>query len=388
MVVRPWIVSLALAAACGGSTPTEQGDLARGFIEFTPTGQGWTAEPVLDELDEVSNNGAGYTGEIDLYEITTPGPGRLQVSLQWEHDGDFDIFLTSDPEGRKRLAQGTQNGPVPEYVGIPVAGGQTVYILVAGWEGEAGAYELETILLYPGAPVFDLTDGPAEDVAWSANLPLAFTFNVELDPDQDIDARVFFVGPGHFAEGDWCIDGVTLTFLPRFPSVPGDPGGLTVGNEYTLQFPSAARGPRAVSGEYLTDVVTFMNQAGPPVDLVPDEPPRVEPPPPTPVWDGNPITLAFTEPLDPDTLFPILWEIDATGFATPLPSIHTLSQRFLCDGTLEVRLIAAPTAALRSGSILRLVVPGTTAGLGDARGLAGPAPAPDGSGFQVDFAIP
>jgi len=121
---------------------------------------------------------------------------------------------------------------------------------------------------------------------------------------------------------------------------------------------------------------------------VPDEPPRVEPPPPTPFWDGNPITLAFTEPLDPDTLFPVLWEIDATGFATPLPSAHTLSQRFLCDGSLEVRLIAAPTAALRSGSILRLVVPGTTTGIGDARGLAGPAPAPDGSGFQVDFAIP
>ncbi|MHC4133989.1 MAG: hypothetical protein ACYS0K_03275 [Planctomycetota bacterium] len=384
---RLWLASFALAAACGSASP-EPGDRLRGFIELSPTGQGWAADPVLDGLDEVSNNGAGYTGEIDLYEITTPGPGRLQVSLNWEHDGDFDVFLTTDPEGRTRLAQGTKTGPVPEYVGIPVAGGQTVYVLVAGWEGEPGPYELETILLHPGAPVFDLAAGPTEDVPWPANLPLTFTFNVELDPDQDVDARVFFVGPGQFTEGDWCIHGATLDFYPRFPSVPGDPGGLTAGDAYTLQFPSAARGLRAVSGEYLTDVETFVNRAGPPVDLEPADPPRVEPLPPTLNWDGNPITLAFTEPLDPDTLFPVLWEIDATGLATPIPSVHALSQRFLCNGTLEVRLVVAPAAALQAESILRLVVPGTTTGLGDSRGLAGPAPAPAGSGFQVDFVVP
>jgi hypothetical protein len=387
MVPRLWLVSFVLAAACGGASP-EPGGLLRGFIDFNPTEQGWTGNPVLDDLGDVSNNGAGYTGEIDLYEITTPGPGRLQVSLNWDHEADFDLFLASDPEGRTRLAQGNHTGLVPEYLGIPVAGGQTVYILVAGWDGEPGPYELETILLHPEAPVFDLVVGPAEDAPWPANLPLTFTFNVELDPEQDVDARVFFVGPGHFAEGSWCIDGERLVFYPRFPSVPGDPGGLTVGDEYTLQLPPAARGVRAVSGEYLTDVETLVNQAGPPVDLEPADLPRAVPMPPTLVWDGNPITVAFTEPLDPDTLFPGLWEIDATGFATPIPSVHTLSQRYLCGGEIEVRLIAAPDAALQPGTVLRLVVPGTTTGLGDPRYLAGPAPAPAGSGFQVDFAVP
>jgi hypothetical protein len=297
------------------------------------------------------------------------------------------MFLATDPEGKTRLASGTRTGPVPEYVGIQIAGGQTVYILVAGWEGEPGPYELETILLHPGAPVFDLVAGPGEDVPWTANLPLTFTFNVELDPDQDIEARVFFVGAGHFAEGDWCIEGATLVFYPRFPSVPGDPGGLRVGDAYTLQFPSAARGVRAVSGEYLTEVETLANRAGPPVDLEPSDSPRVLPVPPTTAWDGYPITLAFSEPLDPDTLFPVLWEIDAVG-ANPLPFVHTLSQRYLCSGALEVRLVVAPAAAVRSGSILRLVVPGATTGYGDPRGLAGPAPAPAGSGFQVDFTVP
>jgi len=385
---RRWSVVLVLVAACGSPSSPPTDDYLRGFIELNPTGQGWSADPVLDELDEVSNNGAGYTGEIDLYEVMTPGPGRLQVSLSWDSEADFDIFLTTDPEGRTRLGQGTHAGPAPEYVGIPVAGGQTVYILVAGWEGEPGPYELETILLHPAAPVFDVVVGPQEDTPWPANLPLTLTFNVELDPDQDVDARVFFVGPGHFAEGSWCIAGKRLVFYPRLPSVPEDPGGLMVGNDYTLQLPRAARGLRAVSGEYLTDVETVANQAGPPIDLEPAEPPRVVPVPPTPVWDGNPITLAFTEPLDPDTLFPVLLEIDATGVETPIPSLHALSQHWLCGGTLEVRLIVAPDAALQPGSILRLVVPGTTSGLGDPRGLAGPAPAPAGSGFQVDFGIP
>lgn len=384
---RLWLMAYLLAAGCGSASPGPQ-ELYRGIIDFNPTGQGWSGDPVRDDLGEVSNNGAGYTGEIDLYELVTPGPGRLQVSLSWDHDADFDLFLASDPEGHTRLAQANHTGPVPEYLGIPVAGGQTVYVLVAGWEGEPGPYDLETILLHPGAPVFDLVAGADEDPPWPANLPLTFTFNVELDPDQEVGARVFFVGPGHFAEGSWCIAGQQLTFYPRLPSVAGDPGGLAVGAEYTIQFPRAARGVRAASGEYLSEVETFTNRAGPPIDLDPESPPRAVPMPPTPVWDGNPITVAFTEALDPDTLFPALWEIDPAGLATPIPTLHTLRQNYVCGGEIEVRLVAAPDAALRPGSILRLVVPGTTTGLGDPRGLAGPAPAPAGSGFQVDFAVP
>lgn len=384
---RLWIVSFLLAAACGSASPGPQ-EYLRGIIDFNPTSQGWSGDPVLDDLGEVSNNGEGYTGEIDLYEIVTPGPGRLQVSLSWDHDADFDLFLASDPEGRTRLAQGNHDGPVPEYLGIPVAGGQTVYILVAGWEGEPGPYELETILLHPEAPVFDLVVGPAEDAPWPANLPLSFTFNVELDPDQDVDARVFFVGPGHFAEGSWCITGRRLIFFPRLPSVPGDPGGLTIGDNYTIQLPPAARGLRAVSGEYLTDVETVTNRAAAPIDLDPENPPRAVPMPPAPGWDGNPVTVSFTEALDPDTLFPALLEIDPTGAATPIPFLYTLRQHYVCGGEIEVRLIVAPDAALQPGNVLRLVVPGTTTGLGDPRGLAGPAPAPAGSGFQVDFAVP
>jgi hypothetical protein len=389
MVLRPWCVFLALVAACGSPSSTGPDEYLRDLIELNPTGRGWMADPVLDELDDVSNNGAGYTGEIDLYELTTPGPGRLQVSLSWEHDADYDVILANDPEGRTRLAQGNHTGTAPEYVGIPVAGGQTVYILVAGWTGEPGPYALETILLPPEAPVFDLVVGPGElDHPWPANRPLSFTFNVELDPTQDVEARAFFVGPGRFAEGRWCIEGQRAIFYPRLPAVPGDPGGLTPGIDYTLQFPSAARGLRAVTGEYLTEVETVENQAGPPDDLEPDEPPRVLPLPPTPIWDGEPITLAFTEPLDPDTLFPVLSEIDATGTETPIASVHALTQRWLCGGSYEVRLAVAPDAALRPGSILRLVVPGSATGLGDPRGIAGPPPAPAGSGFQVDFAVP
>ncbi|MHC4548443.1 MAG: hypothetical protein ACYTEZ_06665 [Planctomycetota bacterium] len=395
MIWRLLLVAVALLPACEGSS-SSGGFVPRAHIELSPTGQGWAANPVVDGLDEVSNNGAGYTGEIDLYEITTPGPGRLQVSLQWEHNADYDVILAADAEGRTRLTEGIENDSEPEYVGIPVAGGQTIYLLVAGWEGEPGPYVLETILLHPGAPEFALATAPDLEDTWPANLPLTFTFNVELDPAQDVDARVFFACLGRFAEGTWCIDGTELTFDPRLPSVPGDPGGLGVGDTHTLQFPRAARGLRATTGEYLTDLFTAIFDADEPVDLQPDEPPRVQAVSPTPglPWDGSPITLVISEALDPDTVFPLLYEVDPAGRETPISFVFTLTQQYACGSSEpEVRLSVAPDTALRPGSILRLrLPPGEAVGLGGpptlANALTGPAPQPGGRGFQVDFTLP
>ena len=91
-----------LAVACGGSGGESNDPLPLApapTLQLDRTADGWAAPPVEDALDRVSNNGAGYTGEIDRYAITIPADGRLQISLQWDHDADFDLLLAGDEAG-------------------------------------------------------------------------------------------------------------------------------------------------------------------------------------------------------------------------------------------------------------------------------------------------
>ena len=389
-MVRYGCLLVSALAACGGSgggvvLPPQPA------IDLAPRGAGW-AGARNDQLDVVSNNGAGYTGEIDVYELFMPSPGRLQVSLSWDHDADFDLILAGDAEGLVRLAEGITAGREPEYLGITVAGGQRVYALVAGWEGEPGPYEIETALLPPGAPVFAVeTEGGN---APASNRPMAFSFNVELDPDQDVAARLAFVGDGREAEGTWCILGPVLQFHPRLPRAPGDSGGLAPGATYTLQFPRAARGLRAVTGEYLTDLVTLEFTAGPPVDPTPGTPPRVTSVSPAPgaTWDGAPISVNLSKAVDPRTLTPLFVQVASDGSATPLAIVFTLDQGSDCEGKTHATLLVALDEPPAPGGTFRLLLPGTILALGGdgapSSGLTGPAPQPGGEGFVAEFRTP
>ena len=252
--------------ACGKSTPPSfVAPEAIPTIQFTAQGVGWAAAPVEEELDEVSNNGLGYTGEIDLYELLIPATGRLQISLCWLHDADFDLIVAADMYGDVRLAEGMRISNEPEYVGLQVRAGQTIYILVAGWEGAPGEYLLETALLPPGVPEFDLETENLDDRV-ARNFSITIVFTSELDPDQDLTGTLVLVTQGHYGEGVWCVEGNALVFHPRLPEGPGDPGGLMEGATYTLQFDRAARGPRALSGEYLSEVRTLTVDTGPYAD--------------------------------------------------------------------------------------------------------------------------
>jgi hypothetical protein len=357
--------------------------VTRPTILLQPKGDTWTAEPASHSLKKVSNNGLGYTGDIDRYEMEMPATGRLQVSLSWSHAANFDLILAADDLAELRLADGIEDGEEPEYLGIDVVLGQKLFIFVAGWAGEPGPYSLEIVLLPPTAPLFAVESAPDFTAPWPSDLPFTFTFTTELDPDQDLDGRVSLVHAGGDTEGTWCIEGRDLTFYPHLPETPGDTRGIVPLALHVLQFPRAARGLRAATGEYLTDLVGIAFAGAAPVDLWPAAPQvtGITPSAAAP-YHGEAITIAISEPLDPETLAIGLVSVFPGGSTAPLPFDSSLTQAWHCSGTIEVRLLVAPRGAPPAGTITRLSLPAGTRALGGGPDLA------HGQPVTVDFPPP
>ena len=382
-------------AACGGGSPPNPSVLPapqNEMIEFTPTASGWKAAPVESDLERVSNNGFGYTGEIDVYELTTPAAGRLVFSLSWDSATNVDLIIAADSEGDIRLGGGFSSGGFPEYESLHVTAGQTLFVFVAGWEGDPGDYVLETMLLPSAEPAFALESAPDFTAPIVRNAPLVFTFNKELATDQTPSDKVIVQATGLVATGTWCVEGRDVVFYPRLPETPGDVGAFLPGIPYTLQFAPVALGLRAVTGEYLDETFTFTLVAAPEfVDEDPHNPPLVsvvdhaaaDP------WAGNPITISVLGALDPNHVAAALFVVDALGNETPVPTSLILKQRNKCAGSLFARLTVEPLVPLPPASVVRLRIPGTV------RGISGePAPhnllrGPSGEpGFTLDLRTP
>jgi len=373
----------AFVASCGG------GSSGPGEPEFVPTiqlepdGDAWSAAPANTRLTKVSNNGFGYTGEIDRYEIDVPAAGRLQVSLTWNHEANFDVILASDDLGKLRLAEGLEDGSEPEYVGTDVVLGQTLFLFVAGWAGDPGPYHLELVLLPPTAPLFAIETAPDFDGPMPSDAPFTFTFTTDLDPVQDLDGRISLVHAGGETEGEWCIDGRTLTFFPQLPETPGDSRAMIPGELHVLQMERAADGLRAATGEYLSELVGFAFRASAPVDFWPVAPEVIGiTPSPSAPYHGEAITIALSEPLDPETLAVGLVSVFGDSSTAPLPFAFHLSQAWHCSGAVEVRLLVAPKQAPPAGTTTRLTLPAGT------RALAGGPHLAHGSAVTVDFPPP
>jgi len=384
-----------LFAACGGGSPPNASilpPLQNETIDFAPAGEGWDSEPIEDMLDDVSNNGFGYTGEIDVFVVTAPAPGRMVFSLSWEHAANFDLIIAADPEADHRLAGGFSSGAHPEYVNLPVARNQVLYVFVAGWEGSPGKYLLETALIPFEEPVFDLEAAPDFSQPIVRNAPLFFTFNKELDPNQDIGAGLVLQTAGHAATGHWCAEGRDVAFYPALPEFPGDPGAFLPDTPYTLQFAPAALGVRAQNGEYLEAVITFTVVAAAEfVDEDPQDPPRVVDVdhPETEPWLGTPVTISVFGALDPLHVRVELYHVDDQNVETPIPNSFILRQQFKCSGSVTARLTIEPLAPLPPASHLRVRMPATVRGIS---GLAAPhnlLRGPDaGPGFVLDLHTP
>ena len=179
--------------------------------------------------------------------------------------------------------------------------------------------------------------------------------------------------------------GLKCSFRSILPNIYFIGGGLHEGAVYTLQFQAAARGPRALNGEYLSELYTMSIEIGPLVDDNPAEPPRVidiDFPLATP-WDGSPITVSLLGQLDPWNVEMNLFEIGPTGQLTTLALTFTLAQKYTCSGSLLARLTVEPLDPLPVAGRVRLVVPGTVLGI---TGEDTPENRVNGgAGYQVDL---
>ena len=388
------LATLFLGCGSDAARPADGVAPADSLIAFLPDGDGWTAELISSDLDEVSNNGFGYTGDIDRFEVVPPADGRLQVALIWHHAADFDLLISSDPFGQEIIAESSEGSNLPEYAGVDVEEGRTVWVLVAGWTGDPGDYTLETVFLPPDEPIFALQDSPSFFGPSPRNLPLTFRFNKPLDPDQEPGDRIFLIATGHVAVGSWCVDGDLLHFLPHLPEFAGDDGGLLEGLEYTIQMPRGPIGLRAATGEYLDELFTDAVEISKYEDLDPAEPPRVlgidwDTSIP---WDGTTLTLTLDSAIDPETLVLRMSELDASDAGTPIAMRIELRQSWTCLGHRRAFLRITPSQALPQRARLRLTIPGSVHGLGSPpgpeQGLTGPAPAAGGRGFILDLHTP
>ncbi len=391
-----WIVVVMLLPACGGSSSAlPVNPPADPQIDFDLGADGnWHADPVAREIEDASNNGIGYTGDIHRFELTAPAAGRLVIELTWEGESDLDFILASDPQGEVRLLESTAIDFDPEYESLPVADEQVIFIFIAGWRGDAADYTL-TSTVYPSAdPEFALVEMPEFKAAVPSNQSLHFRFNVALVPDQELDGKLFILKEGISAEGAWCIHGDTLVFHPRLPTFPGDEGGLVVGASYQLAIRRAAHGVQAVTGERLIEGATITFPVGPARAVDPDLVPRalaVSPDPTTTSFrNGETITFRFNTPVDPLTVLPLLVERAPDGSERQIPFSFVIAQMEPCDEDTRVHLALSPEEPLMPGRTLRIELPGTARAVGTAPtapGLTGPEPALPGAGFAVTFAI-
>ncbi|MEM8883077.1 MAG: hypothetical protein AAGD14_03320 [Planctomycetota bacterium] len=316
-------------------------------IELERSGAGWRSRPVVDDLAENSNNGFGYTGEIDRYEILVPTTGRLQVVLQWTQDANLDLIVAEDPNGEARLAESNSNQLQHEFAKVDVRAGRSIWVFVAGWEGEPGAYELDTLLLPEEIPPFRAVVPPVDGDTLGRDGPLLIEFNEEIDPEIDVAATAFFVGAAEQLRGEWCRIGSRLIFFPELPDGSGIEKGLPrEGVRYRLQFGTGFGALRSIHGEYLTELIDvdqyFENWN---LSSLHDDFRLLEVEPADPnAWDGTEARLRFTMPLAPET---IVASFRSGGVA--YPAEWSLQQKMTCDGQADVVLTVRPATPLPDG---------------------------------------
>jgi hypothetical protein len=144
---------MTLVDAAGHRSETLTDSLTMSGSVFTVSESGDTEDSAQDlgaitlptiiqgNISRASNDGYGYTGDIDWIQIRVASRTDAHFSLSWEASGsDYDLHLLVNGETE---AQSIQDGATqPESFTRTLQPGTSYVIVVAGWQGSAGNYTL------------------------------------------------------------------------------------------------------------------------------------------------------------------------------------------------------------------------------------------------------
>lgn len=95
---------------------------------------------VEGSLHSASNDGASYTGDIDVFRFFIDTPGQALLTLSWDRpSADVDLFLmVTGPETLTSAATSAH----PETLSWTLTADTYYYVAVAGWSGSPGDWSL------------------------------------------------------------------------------------------------------------------------------------------------------------------------------------------------------------------------------------------------------
>lgn len=85
-----------------------------------------------------------------VIQVTPPSSGRLAVALDPSFDASLYIRTSCTSPASQLVCSEMGNSGELEVATFDVTGGNTYYIIVDGWDGDAGAFNVEVTLLDPG----------------------------------------------------------------------------------------------------------------------------------------------------------------------------------------------------------------------------------------------
>ncbi|MBI2566502.1 MAG: hypothetical protein HYV63_05675 [Candidatus Schekmanbacteria bacterium] len=99
-------------------------------------------------LATTGNDGTNYLGDLDFYYYFESFGGSPTITLDWtDVSGDYDVYVYTSLGGL--LASGATTAK-PEVFTLATTLGESYYVVIGGWEGGAGAYQLD--VAYGGEP--------------------------------------------------------------------------------------------------------------------------------------------------------------------------------------------------------------------------------------------
>ncbi|HOX42806.1 MAG TPA: thrombospondin type 3 repeat-containing protein [Myxococcota bacterium] len=104
---------------------------------------------LLGELPAISNDGAMPTGDIDWIMFVAESDGLMDVVFDWSAAGaDYDMLVMDNTAGEYVAQQMTADKP-EVATDVPVVAGHLYIVMVAGWSGDPGPYNVHVTIDAP-----------------------------------------------------------------------------------------------------------------------------------------------------------------------------------------------------------------------------------------------